>query len=183
MGVLGFAGAFAFSHWGIARSTATNAALLITVEPITLMLLSPWLLGERLTRREAARGGAGAPRRGRRRRQRHPRREPQPWCRTGGAISCCCSPGVAYASYSLFGRETCSRVTPRWPVTAWSIGWGTVAMLPLAVLEWVAGAPVRLTPNRVAGALYLAVVITALGYLAWNYCAGAGAPPPGRRSS
>ena len=27
MGVVGFAGAFALSHWGLARSTATNAAL------------------------------------------------------------------------------------------------------------------------------------------------------------
>jgi len=27
MGILGFAGAFVLAHWGIARSTATNAAL------------------------------------------------------------------------------------------------------------------------------------------------------------
>ena len=56
MGALGFAGAFALSHWGLARSTATNGALLITVEPVTLLVLAPLLLGERLTRRE----GAGA---------------------------------------------------------------------------------------------------------------------------
>jgi drug/metabolite transporter (DMT)-like permease len=54
-------------------------------------------------------------------------------------------------------------------VTAWSIAWGALAMLPLAALEWLGGAPLRLTPHSVAGALYLAVVITALGYLAWNY--------------
>ena len=52
MGVLGFAAAFGFANWGMARSTATNAALLITVEPISLILLSPVFLGERLTRRE-----------------------------------------------------------------------------------------------------------------------------------
>jgi drug/metabolite transporter (DMT)-like permease len=51
-GVLGFAAAFGFANWGMARSTATNAALLITVEPISLILLSPVFLGERLTRRE-----------------------------------------------------------------------------------------------------------------------------------
>src|SRR5438093_515595 len=54
MGALGFAAAFALSHWGIARSSATNASLLIVVEPLTLVVLGPLLLGERLTRREAA---------------------------------------------------------------------------------------------------------------------------------
>src|SRR5262249_61759421 len=53
MGLLGFAGAYAFSHWGIARSTASNAALLIVVEPLTMMLASPFYLGEWLSRREA----------------------------------------------------------------------------------------------------------------------------------
>ena len=38
---------------GITHSTATNAALLITVEPIAMILLSPWYLGERLSRRGA----------------------------------------------------------------------------------------------------------------------------------
>ena len=42
-GVLGFAGAFALGNWGLARSTASNAALLITVEPTALILLSPLL--------------------------------------------------------------------------------------------------------------------------------------------
>ena len=168
MGVLGFAGAFAFSHWGIARSTATNAALLITVEPISLMLLSPWLLGELLTRREAA--GAGL-------------------ALIGAAlvvvngvpgVSLSLVPhwrgdlllllaGLAYASYSLFGRDVLARHSSL-AVTAWSIGWGAVAMLPLAALELMAGAPIRLTTQSVAGALYLAVIITALGYLVWNYC-------------
>src|SRR4029453_16855112 len=53
MGMLGFAGAYVASHWGIAWSTTTNAALLIVVEPLSLMLLSPVYLGERLSRREA----------------------------------------------------------------------------------------------------------------------------------
>ena len=54
MGLLGFAAAYAFSHWGIARSTASNAALLIVVEPLVMMLASPIYLGERLSRWEAA---------------------------------------------------------------------------------------------------------------------------------
>src|SRR5262249_56688089 len=53
MGLLGFAAAYAFSHWGIASATASTAALLIVVEPLALMLASPFYLGERLSRREA----------------------------------------------------------------------------------------------------------------------------------
>ena len=167
MGVLGFAGAFAFSHWGIAHSTATNAALLITVEPISLILLSPWALGERLTRREGL-GAAVA--------------------LAGAAVvvvngipgvTAALVPhwrgdlllvfaGLAYAAYSLFGRGVLTR-HPAIAVTAWSIAWGVAAMLPLAALEWSAGAELRLTGGAVLGVLYLALLITALGYLAWNW--------------
>lgn len=167
MGVLGFAGAFAFSHWGIARSTATNAALLITVEPISLILLSPWALGERLTRRE----GLGAA-----------------LALVGAAVvvvngipgvTAALVPhwrgdlllllaGLAYAAYSLFGRGVLTR-HPAIAVTAWSIAWGVAAMLPLAALEWAAAAQIRLNGPAILGVLYLALVITALGYLAWNW--------------
>jgi len=57
MGALGFAAAIAFAHWGIKYSTATNAALLIVVEPLAIMLLGPPLLGERLTAREGSAPG------------------------------------------------------------------------------------------------------------------------------
>jgi len=167
MGVLGFAGAFALGNWGLARSTASNAALLITVEPTAVILLSPLLLGERLTARECV-GAALAV--------------------IGGAIvmldgvpglTVALAPhwrgdlllvlaGLAYASYSLIGREVLSRY-PALPVTAWSILWGAAAMVPLAAAEWAAGHRPRLTPAAVAGTLYLAVVMTALGYAAWNY--------------
>jgi drug/metabolite transporter (DMT)-like permease len=167
MGILGFAGAVGLSHWGIARSTATNAALLITVEPIALIVLSPVLLGERLRRREqigaaAALAGAGlvvvngvpgvthvfAPH----------------W--RGDLLLVLA--GLAYASYSLLGRGVLMRHSPT-AVTAWSILAGAIAMLPPAALEWAhAGSP-RVTASAVIGTLYLALVVTALGYLAWNY--------------
>src|SRR5438105_956619 len=54
MGALGFGAAIAFANWGLLRSTAANAALLIIVEPVAIMLLSPLMLGEQLRRREAA---------------------------------------------------------------------------------------------------------------------------------
>lgn len=75
---------------------------------------------------------------------------------------------LAYASYSLFGRDVLRR-HPALPVTAWSIAVGAAAMVPLAVVEWAAGQRPAWTPAATAGTLYLAVVITALGYFAWNY--------------
>jgi drug/metabolite transporter (DMT)-like permease len=42
-------------------------------------------------------------------------------------------------------------------------------MAPLVALEWTAGARPAPSLPALAGALYLAVVITALGYVAWNW--------------
>jgi drug/metabolite transporter (DMT)-like permease len=167
MGVIGFAAAFAFGHWGLARSTATNAALLIIAEPLSIMLLGPVVLGERLTRREAL-GAALA---------------------VLGAIVVVLNgiPGVthalvphwrgdlllvlsglAYGAYTLLGRDVLARHSP-FSVTARSIVWGAAVMVPLVALEWLAGARPTLSVGAVAGGLYLAVVITALGYLLWNW--------------
>jgi len=121
MGVIGFAGAYALSHWGLAHSTATNAALPIAVEPVALVVLSPLLLGERLLGRErlaaaAAIAGAvlvvvnGIP---------GLTADLAPHWR-GDALLVLA--GVAYASYSLLGRGVLAR-HPAGAVTAWSILW------------------------------------------------------------
>jgi drug/metabolite transporter (DMT)-like permease len=167
MGVVGFAGAFALSHWGLARSTATNAALLIIVEPLSIMALSHLLLGEGLRRREVA-GGAlallgavlvvlnGVP-----------------------GLTLTLAPhwrgdlllvlaGLAYGAYTLIGRAVLARHSPL-VVTARSIVWGAVVMVPLTVAEWLGGARPVLSRGAVVGALYLAIVITAFGYLLWNW--------------
>ncbi len=167
MGLLGFAGAFAFAHWGIARSTATNAALLITVEPVSLMLLSPALLGERLARRDVLiaamtlTGAAlvvvnGIP---------GLTRAVAPHWR--GDLLLVLS-GLAYASYTLLGRRVLLRHSAI-AVTAWSIAWGALAMGPLALLEWAGGLRPSCSAQALASVLYLSVVITAFGYLAWNW--------------
>ena len=70
--------------------------------------------------------------------------------------------------YSLFGRDVLAR-HPAVPVTAWSILWGTAAMVPFAAGEWVAGQRPEWTGPTVLGTLYLGVAITALGYLLWNW--------------
>ena len=168
MGVVGFALAFGLGNWGIARSTASNAALLITVEPTSLLLLSPVVLGERLTRREAV-GAAlalagtvvvvvnGVP---------GLTQSFAPHWR--GDVLLILS-GVAYAAYSLLGRGVLAS-HPVLVVTALSIVWGTLTMAPLAWLEWRAGLTPRWTTGAVVGSLYLGVVITALGYAVWNWC-------------
>jgi drug/metabolite transporter (DMT)-like permease len=167
MGVVGFAGAFALANWGMVRSTATNAALLIIVEPVSIMALSPLLLGERLPRRDVVGGGlallgavvvvlngvpgvthALAPR----------------W--RGDLLLVLA--GVAYGAYTLLGRAVLARHSPL-RVTSRSMVWGALVLAPLTAAEWLGGARPRLTWAAVAGGLYLAVVITAFGYLLWNW--------------
>lgn len=167
MGVLGFGAAYALAHVGVQRSTATNAALLITVEPIAVILLSPVFLGERLRGREVS--GAvlvlvgtlvvvvdGVP-----------------------GVTVALFPhwrgdlllalsAVAFASYSLFGRDVLARWDAR-TVTARSIAWGLASMAPLAALEWGLGVRPTWTVPATAATVYLALVVTALAYLAWNH--------------
>jgi drug/metabolite transporter (DMT)-like permease len=167
MGIVGFAGAFAFTNWGLARSTATNAALLIIVEPVSIMALSPLLLGERLTRRQTAGavlavlGAAvvvldGLP---------GLTHAVAPHWRGDLLLVLA---GLAYGAYTLLGRGVLARHGPL-GVTARSIVWGAVVMVPFAAIEWLGGGRPVLSPGAVGGALYLAVVITALGYFVWNW--------------
>ena len=168
MGVVGFALAFAFGNWGLAHSTASNAALLITVEPTTLLVLAPLLLGERLSRRETV-GAAltllgavvvvvnGVP---------GLTQSLMPHWR--GDLVLILS-GVAYAGYSLLGRDVLTR-HPVSLVTAHSVVWGAVSIAPLALYEWHVGQPPAWTAGAIAGTVYLGVVITALGYGVWNWC-------------
>jgi drug/metabolite transporter (DMT)-like permease len=167
MGVAGFATPYALINLGMAESTATHAALLVIVEPMTLILLAPLLLGERLRGLEVA-GAALA--------------------LLGGAavvvngipgVSMAILPhgrgdalivlaGVAFASYSLLGRPLLHRHDPV-AVTSRSIMWGAIAMAPFALYEWSTGTRPTWTATAVAGTLYLAVAMTAVGYLVWNW--------------
>src|SRR5262245_40605623 len=121
MGFVGFTLAMALAHWGLAWSTATNAALLVATEPIAPTALAPVVLGERLTRREGwgtalALVGAtvivvnGVP-----------------------GLTVSVAPhwkgdlllllsGVCFAAYSLLGRPILARY-PSIRVTAWSFLW------------------------------------------------------------
>jgi drug/metabolite transporter (DMT)-like permease len=167
MGVFGFSAAYALAHWGVSLSTVTNAALLIVVEPVAVIVLSPLVLRERLGRPEA--GGAalallgtvfvvvnGIP--------GVTERIAPHW---KGDLLLVLS-GVAFASYTLIGRDVLARQAP-FAVTLGSIGWGALAIVPLAAAEWVGGTRLVLTPAAVAATLYLGLVISGLGYLVWNW--------------
>jgi drug/metabolite transporter (DMT)-like permease len=167
MGFVGFTLAMALAHWGLAWSTATNAALLVATEPIALIALAPIVLGERLTRREGwgtalALVGAtvivvnGVP-----------------------GLTVSIAPhwrgdlllllsGVCFAAYSLLGRPVLAHF-PSIRVTAWSFLWGVVTTAPLAAVEWRVGSRAPWTAVSVAAVLYLGIVITGLGYLVWNW--------------
>ncbi len=167
MGFIGFTLAMALAHWGLAWSTATNAALLVATEPIALVALAPIVLGERLTGREGwgtalALLGAtvivvnGVP-----------------------GLTVAIAPhwrgdlllllsGVCFAAYSLLGRPLLAR-HPSIRVTAWSFLWGLVTTAPLAAVEWQVAARSPWTAASVAAVLYLGVVMTGLGYLVWNW--------------
>lgn len=167
MGAIGFALAFALTNWGIQLSSATDAALLIIVEPLTLLLFGTALLGERLTRREMV-GAAlavvgavlvvadGIP---------GVTRSILP--RWRGDVLLALS-GVAYAVYSLLARPVLTPANSM-AVTVRSIVWGAAAMTPLVALEWMAGARPRASGPAVAATLYLALIITAWGYVVWNW--------------
>jgi drug/metabolite transporter (DMT)-like permease len=166
MGIVGFGAAYGWGLWGLVRSTATHASLLIVVEPIAVIVLSPLLLGERLHRREAIGAafallgtivvvlngipGVTAP--------------IVPHWR--GDVLLVLS-GLAFGSYSLIGRDVLARQEPV-TVTAWSIVWGSGVLAPVALAEWLDGRHPEFTVRGLVATFYLGVVITALGYLVWN---------------
>jgi drug/metabolite transporter (DMT)-like permease len=167
MGVVGFTLAMAISHWGLFWSTATNGALLLAVEPVTMIALSPLLLGEQLTRREGwgtmlAIAGAivvvvnGIP---------GLTLAVMPHWR--GDLLLLLS-GICYAAYSLIGRAVLARHSSV-TVTAWSLFWGMVTTAPLAIGEWLGGRGSTFGAVGVVGGLYLGIVMTGLGYLVWNW--------------
>jgi drug/metabolite transporter (DMT)-like permease len=71
-------------------------------------------------------------------------------------------------AYSLIGRDVLARHAAL-PVTTWSMLCGLAAMAPLGALEWLGGHRPRGSATAMIGTAYLGVVITAFGYLVWNW--------------
>jgi drug/metabolite transporter (DMT)-like permease len=81
---------------------------------------------------------------------------------------------IGYATSYVATRATLGSIPPgtlafaRLAI-AWTAPGGTVGILPIVAAEWASGTRPVLTAPGIAGTLYLAVVISALGYVAWNW--------------
>ena len=150
-------GSLVLAHWGIARSTATNAALLIVVEPVALMLLSPLYLGERLSRREAMGAALAVPGTGLVVVNGIPGVTQTLVPHWQGDLLLVLA-GLAYAAYSLLGRRVLERHAPL-GVTARSLVWGAAGILPVAGAEWASGSRAAWTATAVAGTLLGAALL------------------------
>jgi len=169
MGIVGLGAAFWLGNVGIAWSSSTDAALLVVVEPVALMLLGPVLLGEKLSRREAAGaalaviGSALVVFNG------------VPGLSAGAGLLphwrgdlLLILGGLAFAAYSLLGRPALARADAG-RVTVLSMFWGAAAVFPLAAREWMTGRRPVWTFSAAAATIYLALAVTALGFFLWNW--------------
>jgi len=150
-------GSLVLAHWGIARSTATNAALLIVVEPVALMLSSPLYLGERLSWREAMGAALAVPGTGLVVVNGIPGVTQTLVPHWQGDLLLVLA-GLAYASYSLLGRRVLERHAPL-GVTARSLVWGAAGILPVAGAEWASGSRAAWTATALAGTLLGAALL------------------------
>jgi len=156
LGVLGFAAVQVFQALGAAKTSAASATVLASTGPVWIALLAPLLLRERL--RLATLGGvllallgvvaitgidSAAPE---------------------GALIVLLS-SVAYAVYTLLGKQLAQRHTPLQFCAISCLG-GAVATLPLAAAEIAGGVP---RPTLLGWMLlgYLAVLVTFVGFAIW----------------
>jgi drug/metabolite transporter (DMT)-like permease len=164
-GVVGFGLAKLLTYEGLARSTATDAALIVNLEAVFTALLAALLLRQRL----------GAPQ----------------WagvlvaCAGGAALVWPAGPLLdaghrtlgnalligsvaAEALASVLGARAMRRYSPL-QVTAYATFWGTAFLLPLAAWQWRADgySLAWLTPANVAALVYLAAGATVLAYVLW----------------
>lgn len=74
---------------------------------------------------------------------------------------------VDWALYSVYVRRL-SRRASGMAITAATLGWGALLLIPLALLELWSVTP-TLTPAALGSVLYLAIFAGALGYWLWSY--------------
>jgi drug/metabolite transporter (DMT)-like permease len=74
---------------------------------------------------------------------------------------------AVWALYSVYARRLGARASAT-AITAATLGWGALLLLPFAAVETVTIAP-RLTAEGVGATLYLAVFAGAIGYWGWSY--------------
>lgn len=163
LGVLGVTFTFLLQNLGLERTSATNASLLQGAAPAVTLLLAAAVLGEHLgTRRIAGvvaamagvavvtlSGGGGV--------------------RTPGlGDGLVLASTVCFAAFVVLGRRAFP-VYGTLPVLAGMAGWGTAALLPVAVAETWLTRPATIGPGEMALVLYLGAGCSALTYALWGY--------------
>ena len=69
----------------------------------------------------------------------------------------------------MSSRTRTSTLRGRVPASSPRLPCSSRCSFPVAAAEWASGSRPLWTASAVAGKLYLAVVITAIGYVAWNW--------------
>ncbi len=160
VGVLGLAAPLLIGNLGLRLSTATNAALLIGAEPLSVVILSALFLGEALTAFKAAAIGCGIAGSALIVMQGPPWSAPLTPHWRGDLLLL--THGFFFALYSVIGKPVLRRVDQ---LTFSAVS--TLFALPvLGLAAWLEGFAL---PTRSFGALaYLAIVVTIGGVLTWN---------------
>jgi drug/metabolite transporter (DMT)-like permease len=154
---------FSFENTGIARTSASEAAILIATIPIFVALIGAFLPAERLTRRQwagillsfagivglvLAAGGAGG------------------GSLTGNLLVLAAS--VSAAIYSILARRLLVSRSALF-VTAWQNLFGALFIAPLALIEALVLGVRRPTAPAAGGVLFLTLVCSIVAYLLLNY--------------
>ncbi|MBP7633616.1 DMT family transporter [Candidatus Ozemobacteraceae bacterium] len=170
VGALGITLAFLLNFWGLQRTTATKAAIEITLEPIILVLLARMFLAERLHPRTMAAlaislsgtfllllGGKDAA---------------TLWKEIVGAGELLGDILVLFSValggvYTVISKPVSRRIGAMW-TTALSSLIGAGLTVPLAVWEIGAGHVIQWNTGLVLAILFLGLICTALGFALWN---------------
>jgi drug/metabolite transporter (DMT)-like permease len=154
---------FSFENTGIARTSASEAAILIATIPIFVALLGVFVPGERASARQwtgialsfggivalvLAAGGAG-----------------------GGSLSgdlLVLAASLSAAVYSILARRLLVSRSALF-VTAWQNLFGALFMAPLALVEAAVVGIRRPTADAAGGVLFLTLVCSIVAYLLLNY--------------
>lgn len=163
VGVVGFGLAKLLNYEGLARSTATDAALIVNLEAIFTAAFAGVLLGQRLSAVQWAGvwvafvGGVTLV-------------WPQDAAMSGRALGngLLVLSVAAEAVASVVGVQAMRRYSgPQ--LTAYATYWGTAVLAPLAFWQWRAAGfgTTWATPANGLGVLYLALVATVFAYVLW----------------
>ncbi len=164
--LVGYVGSVGMQFWGTAYAGAALGSLITAASPALITVLSPVLLGDRLTGRAFfavvvatsgvvfAAGFPGVQARG----------DETLW---GSALLF--GAAVSWALYTLLARRLTRRRSSL-TVTLWVTLFGALFTLPLGLGEWHGSlAHTLVTPPVVAGVLFVAWCSTAIAFFLWNY--------------